>query len=449
MSSCSSSRSTPRQRATVCSPPCLSLARADLDLQGPTTRQSAGQPRVVQARRKARRTLPNRVAYGLAAAVVGLGQLASGTPSPLYHTYSALWHFSPLTLTLIFATFACGALAALLLTGRVSDEVGRRPVLLVALGVLMISTVLFMVADSVAWLFAARGIQGLATGAALGAASATLLDLHPRRDPAGVGLTTAVASPTGAGLGVLVSSSLVQLGSAPLVLPYVVLLVLFAIAFVGVYWMPEPVLERSRFRLTPQRPSIPAGVRRPFLLAALAALSSWSVFGLFFSLGPALAAHLFNTSNVIASGAGLVALAGSAALAQLLLGRTAPWIGVSAGSVALAAGMILIVVAAAIDSSAAFLAGSVLGGIGFGIDFLGGLRALTAVIPHEHRAAVISAFYVAAYAGLSVPAVIAGVVVTDLGLQETFEIFGSVVAGLALVVAVGAWRTRPAAGAPS
>jgi MFS family permease len=444
LSSWSSSKSTPRQRATACSPPCLSLARADLDLQGPTTHQLAGQRRVVQARRKARRTLPNRVAYALAAAVVGLGQLASGTPSPLYHTYSALWHFSPLTLTLIFATFACGALAALLLAGRVSDEVGRRPVLLVALGVLMISTVLFMVADSVAWLFAARGIQGLATGAALSAASATLLDLHPRRDPAGVGLTTAVASPTGAGLGVLVSSSLVQLGSAPLVVPYVVLLVLFAIAFVGVYWMPEPVLERSRFRLTPQRPSIPKGVRGPFLLAALAALSSWSVFGLFFSLGPALAAHLFNTSNVIASGAGLVALAGSAALAQLLLGRTAPWIGVSAGSVALAAGMILIVVAAAIDSSAAFLAGSVLGGIGFGIDFLGGLRALTAVIPHEHRAAVISAFYVAAYAGLSVPAVIAGVVVTDLGLQETFEIFGSVVAGLALIVAVEAWRTRPA-----
>ena len=382
------------------------------------------------------------MAYGLAAAVVGLGQLASGTPSPLYHTYSALWHFSPLTLTLIFATFACGALAALLLAGRVSDEVGRRPVLLVALGVLMISTVLFMVADSVAWLFAARGIQGLATGAALGAASATLLDLHPRRDPAAVGLTTAVAAQRGRSRRAL-SSSLVQLGSAPLVLPYVVLLVLFAIAFVGVYWMPEPVVERSRFQLTPQRPSIPAGVRRPFVLAALAALSSWSVFGLFFSLGPALGAHLFNTSNVIASGAGLVALAGSAALAQLLLGRTAPWIGVSAGSVALAAGMILIVVAAAIDSSAAFLAGSVLGGIGFGIDFLGGLRALTAVIPHEHRAAVLSAFYVAAYAGLSVPAVIAGVVVTDLGLQETFEIFGSVVAGLALVVAVGAWRTRP------
>ena len=85
-------------------------------------------------------------------------------------------------------------LAALLLAGRVSDDVGRRPVLLAALATLMGATVLFMLADSVVWLFFARGVQGLATGAALGAASAALLDLHPRRDPAGVGLTNGVVS---------------------------------------------------------------------------------------------------------------------------------------------------------------------------------------------------------------------------------------------------------------
>jgi predicted MFS family arabinose efflux permease len=83
------------------------------------------------------------------------------------------------------------------------------------------------------------------------------------------------------------------------------------------------------------------------------------------------------------------------------------------------------------------------GGIGFGVAFLGGLRALVAVIPNEHRAAVMSAFYIVAYASLSVPAVLAGVVVTHLGLQTTFEMFGSIVAGIALVVALEAWRTRP------
>ena len=393
---------------------------------------------------KTRRTLPNPVAYALAAAVIGLALFASVTPSPLYESYSELWHFSPLTLTLIYATYAFGVLATLLLAGGVSDDVGRRPVLLVALAVLMASTVLFMLADSAAWLFVARGLQGLATGAALSAASAALLDLHPRRDYAQVGLVNAVASATGIGLGILVSSSLVQLGSAPRVLPYVLLFALFAIAFAGAYWMPEPVAERRGLRLTPQRPRVPPVVRRPFLLAGLAVLSSWSIGGLFFSLGPELGARLFDTGNVIVSGIGIVALAGSAALAALLLGRIAPWIGASAGSIALAAGMVLIVVAAATDSSVTYLVGSIIGGIGFGIAFLGGLRALVAAIPHEQRAAVMSAFYIVAYASLSVPAVLAGVVVTDLGLQSTFETFGSVVAGIALIVAVEAWRTRPA-----
>src|SRR5690242_1095975 len=103
--------------------------------------------------RTGRRVLPARVAYALTASVIGLGLFASITPSPLYRSYLALWHFSPLTLTLVYATYMFGVLASLLLIGRVSDEIGRRPVLLAALGTLMGSTVVFMLAQSVAWLF--------------------------------------------------------------------------------------------------------------------------------------------------------------------------------------------------------------------------------------------------------------------------------------------------------
>jgi protein-S-isoprenylcysteine O-methyltransferase Ste14 len=59
-------------------------------------------------------------------------------------------------------------------------------------------------------------------------------------------------------------------------------------------------------------------------------------------------------------------------------------------------------------------------------------------------AAVMSAFYLAAYGSVSVPAILAGVVVTYVSLQSTFEVFGSVVAAVGLVVAFEAWRTRPA-----
>jgi predicted MFS family arabinose efflux permease len=102
-----------------------------------------------------------------------------------------------------------------------------------------------------------------------------------------------------------------------------------------------------------------------------------------------------------------------------------------------------IVVSAATDASPPFIVGALVAGAGFGVAFLGGLRQLVAVIPDEHRAGVMSAFYVVAYASLSIPAVIAGVVVTHLGLERTFETFGSIVAVIALIVAVEAWRTRP------
>src|SRR5918999_1532093 len=95
----------------------------------------------------ARRTLSPRVAYAHVAAVIGLALFASGTPSPLYGTYRELWGFSPVVLTLVYATYAFGVLAALLLAGRISDEIGRRPVLLVSLGTLIATTVLFMLAD--------------------------------------------------------------------------------------------------------------------------------------------------------------------------------------------------------------------------------------------------------------------------------------------------------------
>ena len=393
--------------------------------------------------RPRRWTLSHRLAYALAAAVIALCLFASVVPSPLYSVYAQRWHFSPLTLTLIFATYAFGVLAALLLAGRLSDQVGRRPVLLAALVVLMLSSVLYIAADSTLWLFVARAVQGLATGAAVSTASAALLDLHPRRDPLNVGLTNGVASAIGLGLGSLVSSSLVQVGAAPRAIPYVVELVLLAAALAGAYWMPEPVSERTTFRLTPQRPRVPAGIRHAFLLAGLAALSSWSIGGLFFSLGPQLSEQLFTTTNVIIGAVGGVVLGFAGALSQLVFRHTPNWLGAAAGSSGLAVGMLLVVIAAAANSGAVFVLGMMVAGFGFGLAFLGGLRQLNAVIPPEHRAAVMSAFYVVAYTSLSLPAIIAGFVVTRLGLDMTFETFGSIVAGIALIAAIEAWRTRP------
>ncbi len=98
----------------------------------------------------------------------------------------------------------------------------------------------------VTWLILARGIQGLATGLALSAASTALLDLHPRHDPDSVGLHNAVASATGMGVGVLASAAIVELLPAPLVVPYLMTFALFAVAFGLTLAWEHPVARSGR-----------------------------------------------------------------------------------------------------------------------------------------------------------------------------------------------------------
>ncbi|WP_084270379.1 MFS transporter [Patulibacter minatonensis] len=396
------------------------------------------------APRRDRPTLPPTVAYWLMAAIIGLALFASATPSPLYATYRAEWGFSPFVLTAIFAVYAIGVLGALLVAGRISDDVGRRPVLIGSLAVLLVSTGMFVVADSVVWLFAGRALQGLATGVALGSAGAALLDLHPRRDSHSAGLANGVFSTAGMGLGAFVAAILVQYAPLPMRTPYLVLLVIFAVLLVGSILMPEPVAERRRLNLRFEAPHVPATIRGAFLLSGLGVLASWSIGGLFMSLGPQLAAIELHTDNHLAGGVAILALTGSGAVAQLVFQRVAPWRLTSGGAVVLAVGLASVVGSLSLDSAALFLAASVLTGVGWGLAFLGALRSLTAVIPAATRARTMSAFYLVAYASLSIPALAAGLMVSSWGLLPTFRVFGAIVAVLALLVAVAAYRTRPA-----
>jgi MFS family permease len=390
--------------------------------------------------RTPRLQLPATAAYVLVAAVIGLALFASATPTPLYDIYRADWHFSTLVLTLVYAVYPLGVLAALLTVGRISDDLGRRPVIMLALGGLIVAMVLFAVADSVAWLFAARALQGVTTGLALGAAGAALLDLHPRRDGQNAGLVNGVVSAASLGTGAIVAAVLAQYAPDPLLTPFLVLLALLAVGLAGALAMPEPVTRSARPRLTVQPPRVPTATRGAFVVAALGVLSSWSVGGVYLALGPSLAAQLLHTDNLLAGGAAVLALCLPGALAQLGAHRLEPGRAAAYGSLILAVGMGLTAAAVSSGSAALFLGATAVTGVGFGMAFLGALRSLTAAVPEGNRAEVMSAFYVVCYGALAVPAIAAGLVVSHLGLESTFRIFTGAVALLALGVAVAAWR---------
>lgn len=390
-----------------------------------------------------RRRLTGTPAFAVVAAVIGLALAASAAPSPLYGVYQEDWQFSTLTLTLVYAVYCVGVLGALLGAGRLSDEVGRKPVLVVALIGLIASTVVFALAESVAWLFVARGLQGLSTGIALSAAGAALIDLHPRADHNRVGLVNGIVSTGGMGIGSIVAAVLVQYGPAPRVAVFVLLGTLFAVALVATLALPEPVGERSRPTLRLQRPQIPPSVRSAFMLSALAVLASWSIGGIYLSLGPRLASEMMHTHSHIPGGIAMMALTLPGIFTQLRWNHLDPHRAASVGAAVLGIGMALIVASLSTGSAPFFVAASAVTGAGWGIAFLGALRSLTAVIPPAQRAEVMSAFYVVAYSALAIPAIIAGVVVTHVGIDGTFRIFGTLVVVLAATVSVLAARVRP------
>ena len=168
----------------------------------------------------------------------------SGLPSPLYGTYQREWGFSSLTLTVIFAVYALAALAALLVVGRLSDSIGRKPVLLTAQIMLLAGLGLFVAARSAGWLMAARALHGAAIGSIAATAGASLLDLRPSHG-AVIGRLTGVALTFGMTTGVLGSALLGQLAPDPLVTPYLVAAAAVLVTLSGTALMPEPLRART------------------------------------------------------------------------------------------------------------------------------------------------------------------------------------------------------------
>src|SRR4051794_7977829 len=197
-------------------------------------------------------TTPRRLsrsrAFWAMASIAVTFPAASAVPSPLYTVYQQRWGFAPSTLTEVFAVYALALLASLLVVGALSDHVGRRPVLAVAIAGEALSLVLFLVAGDVTTLAIARIVQGVATGAALSTLSAALIDLQPPEAPTRGGLVNGVAPLAGLAFGALGCGLLVQTAPAPTTLVFVVLLVMLAGSAVAVALSPETSTMRPGAR---------------------------------------------------------------------------------------------------------------------------------------------------------------------------------------------------------
>jgi predicted MFS family arabinose efflux permease len=366
---------------------------------------------------------------------------ASAAPTPLYAVYAAHWGFSPLTTTVVFGVYALAVLATLLTFGKLSDHVGRRPVLLTGLVLQAVAVVLFTTAAGVGTLLAARVVQGLATGSSLGAIGAAMLDVDRRRGA----LANSFAPGVGTASGALISALAVQFLPAPTHLIYLVLLGVFGVQAAGVLAMRETATRRpgALKSLVPDI-RLPKAIRSEVAIAAPVLFAVWALAGFYASLGPALAATLLHSSSVVYGGLSLFILAGVAAMAVLAFNRAEPRPTLYMSIAALVAGVAVTLAATAADSAAGFFIGTAIAGVGFGGGFQGGIRLVLPLVGEQERAGVLSLLYIVSYLGLGVPAVIAGVLVTEVnGLLATAQEYGIAVVVLAVVALGGLLLHRP------
>jgi hypothetical protein len=371
----------------------------------------------------------HRAGFWVVAGAFALAMAFSTGPTPLYPLYQARDGFATTMVTVIFAAYAVGVMAALYLVGHVSDWLGRKPVLVAALAAEVAAAALFLLWNDTAGLVVARLVCGLGIGALTATATAHLGELGEATGRGRTAGTVAtVVNLGGLALGPLIGGVLAQYVAGPLVTPYVVFAVLLLVALVAVVLVPETaVLPGTRPSYRPQRIALPRAARAPFAVAAAGAAAAFSVLGVFTALTASFAAGTLHVSSHLAAGTIVFGVMGSAAASQLVFARAGARTQVALGGGLMGTGLVLVAVSGPALSLMLFVVGGVVAGAGQGLVFRSAIGVAVASAAPENRGEVLAAMFLVAYAGLTLPVVAVGVALAHFAAPGVLCVFALVV----------------------
>ena len=402
------------------------------------------------SRRSGGPRLPRTVGFvGITAAMVSI-LVAAGSPTPLLPIYEREWHFPAWMLTLAFGVYAIALLVAILVIGSLSDHLGRRPLMIFALGLELVAMLVFLVSPSIGWLIVARIVQGIATGAAMSSLSAAVVELAPERHKKLGALMTGLAPLAGLGIGALFAGILAQYVDDPAFVVWLVLAVVMALGTAFTLFTPETVSRKkgALVSLIP-RVSLPKQVHGLFAASVPGVVAAFLTMALFLGLVPIVLAGTFSVMDPIVGALAAFVTFGVGAVVSAATSRTRPHRLRVLGAAAATVGAILFIGAAGAHTLPLLWVSAVFGGAGLGAVFVGTTRGLVPEVAPHDRAGLFAAIYLVAYLSMGVPAIVAGLFVDVVGITTMAVAFGivtAVVSLAAVLVTVGhtARRTKPA-----
>jgi MFS family permease len=375
----------------------------------------------------------NRLALTIVAIMLGMMFVGAIMPTPLYPLFRAAFGFSGVTLTLIYAVYVLGNLAALLLFGRLADQIGRRAVSVPAIGVGIASALAFAFAASTPWLFVARALSGFSTGLAAGAATAWIAELYPDRGSGAASRIAAAANFFGCAVGPLLGGVLAQFAPEPLRLPFLVYLVMLCATAGAIFLAPETVAVRKPLAEASLKPrlGVPQSIRLQFIAPAVAAFAAFALIGFYAALVPGLLRDSLHLSAPLIAGAIVGELFFIAAVTILSTGRLESRTAMLGSLVMLLPSLWLLIVAQIFQSLPVLLLAAAGTGVSGGLGYRGSLEVINRIAPPDQRSEVVSSYLVVCFAGNSLPVIGIGVLAAATSQLVADVSFAAVITALA------------------
>lgn len=365
-----------------------------------------------------------------------VGMIGTTLPTPLYPIYGDAFGLSALMITIIYAVYAIGVIGGLLVFGNLSDRIGRRYILIPGIILSAVSAMVFLFADGITPLFIGRVLSGLSAGLFTSTATTTLVDLTPSHKQGKASMIASGVNMLGLGLGPLLAGVLAQYLSYPMRLVFVVDFVILIPAFFAIWFMPEPVKWKGKFRLKVQKLSVPLEVRPTFIRAVIPVFAGFSMLGLFTAVSPTFLQEVLHMDNKAVLGVIVFSVFCASAVGQLLFTNTSNRVVLTLGSAILMLGVVSVGIALQSRSLIILLIGAIVSGIGQAFSFRAGLASVNAKTTSEKRGEVTSSFFTIAYIALSIPVVGVGLLAKWTGIQVAGIVFSIVIALLALVALI-------------
>ncbi|AZO12236.1 MULTISPECIES: MFS transporter [unclassified Mesorhizobium] len=350
---------------------------------------------------------------GTAAVAAMIAALFAGSTAltPLYVIYKQAFGFSQITLTLVYAVYVVGNLAALLFFGRLSDVVGRRPAALAAMAVAVVSALFFLFAENLAWLDIARILSGLGIGVGAGTGTAWLAELIEGEDKSRAAIIATSTNFIGLGVGALLSGVLAQYAPWPLRLTFGVYLVVLALITLLIWRTQETVSRPGRISDVSMRPrlSVPDSIRAQFVAPAVTGFGAMALVGFYAALAPSILAQQLNATSHAEAGGLFFELSIVAAATILVTARLPSRFTMLAALVLMIPTVALIVAAQVFASMAIMIVATALCGVAAALGYRGGLQVVNQIAPGNRRAEVVSAFFICCFCGNALPVIGIGI----------------------------------------